>query len=142
MKVGGTGGAGPVGQSSGGKRSVAPGFAPEGAGTAGDVRGTSLAAGVSAATLDALIALQATPSALERRRRAVKRASGLLDVLDDVKLALLEGGGSAHALDRLRRAVGEARDGTEDPRLEGVLDEIETRAAVELAKQEVARRAA
>lgn len=142
MKVGGTGGAGPVGPSAGGKRSVAPGFAPEGGAAAGDVRGTSLAAGVSAATLDALIALQATPSALERRRRAVKRAAGLLDVLDDVKVALLDGANSAQALERLRKAVSEERGGTEDPRLEGLLDEIETRAAVELAKQEVARRAA
>ena len=59
-----------------------------------------------------------------------------------MKLALLDGVDSAVALERLRRAVREQRDGTEDPRLEGVLDEIETRAAVELAKQEMLRAAA
>jgi hypothetical protein len=33
-------------------------------------------------------------------------------------------------------AVRQERSATDDPRLEGVLDEIETRAAVELAKRE------
>jgi hypothetical protein len=37
--------------------------------------------------------------------------------------------------------VRDSRSGTEDPALEGVLDEIETRAAVELAKSEMARAA-
>ena len=37
-------------------------------------------------------------------------------------------------LDRLRRAVRDERDATEDPGLEAVLDEIELRAAVEMAK--------
>lgn len=63
-------------------------------------------------------------------------------MLDDVKLSLLDGGNPMVALERLRGAVREQREGTEDPRLEGVLDEIETRAAVELAKQEMSRAAA
>ena len=40
------------------------------------------------------------------------------------------------ALDALGRSVREARDGVDDPALSGLLDEIETRAAVELAKRE------
>ena len=40
------------------------------------------------------------------------------------------------------RAVREERQGTEDARLESILDEIETRAAVELAKLEQAKMAA
>ena len=44
-------------------------------------------------------------------------------------------------LDRLARAVREQRAATEDPQLEGLLDEIETRAAVELAKLESSRSA-
>jgi hypothetical protein len=59
-----------------------------------------------------------------------------------VKLALLGGEGSGVALDRLKGAVVEARDATDDPRLEGILDQIETRAAVELAKREAAGGAA
>jgi hypothetical protein len=45
-------------------------------------------------------------------------------------------------LDRLRRAVRAERDLTEDPQLEGLLDEIELRAAVEVAKLEQAAHAA
>ena len=42
----------------------------------------------------------------------------------------------------LTRAVREQRSLTDDPQLESLLDEIETRAAVELAKFEGARLAA
>ena len=92
--------------------------------------------------VDAILALQEMGGPLERRRRAVRRAGRLLDVLDDVKLGLLAGDMSQAKLDALRTAIRDEREGTEDARLEGVLDEIETRAAVELAKLECARRAA
>lgn len=93
-------------------------------------------------SLDALLALQDVGGPLERRKRAVNRAGRILDVLDEVKVALIDGSLSPTALDRLVRAIREERQGTEDPRLEGVLDEIETRAAVELAKLEQAKVAA
>jgi hypothetical protein len=51
-----------------------------------------------------------------------------------VKVAMLDGELHPGDLERLRRAVREERQGTEDAALEGVLNEIETRAAVELAK--------
>lgn len=96
------------------------------------------AAGVSAlASVDALLALQDVGSPLDRRRRATSRAGRILDVLDEVKLALLEGELSADHLERLRRAVREQRDAVDDPALSSLLDEIETRAAVEMAKLEV-----
>ena len=82
--------------------------------------------------------MQSVGGPLERRRRAVSRAGRILDVLDEVKLSLLDGGVSAEELGRLVSAVREQRENTEDERLEGVLDEIETRAAVELAKLAVA----
>jgi hypothetical protein len=66
----------------------------------------------------------------------------MLDMLDEVKLALMDGEPTGASLERLARAVRAERSKTDDPRLEGVLDEIETRAAVELAKQEAAARAA
>jgi hypothetical protein len=143
MKVTGSRPSGPLAGAGGAKRNAAAGFSiagMDGAAEGGASAPVASAAGV--ASLDALIALQGAPEPLERRRRAVRRAGRLLDVLDEVKLSLLDGHGSAVALDRLRGAVREARDGTDDPRLEGVLNEIETRAAVELAKQEMSRRAA
>ncbi|MCB1835024.1 MAG: hypothetical protein KDH19_16550, partial [Geminicoccaceae bacterium] len=42
--------------------------------------------------------------------------------------------GAAYNHDRLRRIVGTPREASGDERLDSVLDEIELRAAVELAK--------
>ena len=86
--------------------------------------------------VDALLALQEIGSPLERRRRSIRRASSLLDELEGLKVALLGGAFGRVDLDRLTRVVREQRDATEDPRLETLLDEIETRALVELAKLE------
>ena len=92
--------------------------------------------------MEALLALQDVGSPLERKRRAVRRAGRILDVLDDIKVGLLDGPLSGAELDRLRRAIRDQREVTEDPALEAVLDEIELRAAVEAAKLEQAARAA
>lgn len=89
-------------------------------------------------SLDALMALQALPpDAPERRRRALRRGRELLDGLDEVRLALLDGELPLATLQRLRAGVGAARaDATDDPGLDEVLREVELRAAVELAKLE------
>lgn len=124
-----------------GRAAAAPGFAPLTAG--GQAAATTAVSGPSAiASLDALMALQQEEGPLERRRRAVSRAGTMLDLLDEVKLALLDGTTSLPALERLARAVRSERSETHDPQLEGLLDQIETRALVELAKLEVARAAA
>jgi hypothetical protein len=85
-------------------------------------------------TVSALLALQGIEDPLTRRKRAMGRASRILDMLDDLKVAMLEGAASPATLDNLAKAVREERAATDDPRLEDVLNEIETRAAVELAK--------
>jgi hypothetical protein len=139
MKVNGPRAGGPVSGSGGAKRADGGGFAPAGLGGAPEPASVARAAAASGvASLDALLALQETLSPLERRRRAVVRAGRVLDMLDAVKLAILDGELSGEALERLRQSLTEARTATDDPKLEGVLDEIETRAAVELAKREVA----
>jgi flavin-binding protein dodecin len=81
-----------------------------------------------------LIALQAVGGSVERRRRAVRRADKILDLLDAVKVSLLEGEVPASALGDLVTAVQQTRDSTDNLGLETVLNEIETRAAVEIAK--------
>ena len=110
------------------------------------VTGSSGPAGVTAAagvahvsSLEALMALQEVGGPLERRRRAVRRADSILEALEGLKLDLLEGTLSPGALNGLTRAVREQRSLTEDPQLEDLLDQVETRAAVELAKLEGAR---
>ena len=93
-------------------------------------------------SIDALIALQQVEEPMGRRKRAVGRAGRMLDVLDKVKLALIDGAPDAADLQRLAAAVREERAAIDDPGLEGLLDQIETRAAVEMAKLEMRRDAA
>jgi hypothetical protein len=109
---------------------------------AGPERASAVGGVSSVMGVEALLALQDVGGPLERKRRSVRRAGQILDVLEGLKVALLGGDLDAGDLDRLRRAIQEERQATDDPKLEGVLDEIETRAAVELAKLEIARRAA
>ncbi len=143
MKVGGASGSGTVGGArTAGRPGVAGGFAPMGLEQAqgpAPMARTGPAAAVS--TLDALIALQETPGPTERRKRAVVRAGRLLDALDSLKLGLLDGAPSTEAMERLQRLVREERAGAEGGPLQDLLDQIDTRAAVEIAKQEVARAA-
>lgn len=84
--------------------------------------------------LDALLALQSVDMTVERRKKATQRGRTILDLLDAVKLGVLDGTLNPAMLDSLSSAVGSAREATDDPTLEGILDEIELRAEVELAK--------
>ncbi len=106
------------------------------AAAAGPSQVSSVSANAGVMGVEALIALQDVGSPTERKRRAVRRAGRILDVLDEIKVALLDGDLSSEGLDRLRRAVREERANADDPKLEAVLDEIEVRAAVEVAKLE------
>lgn len=99
-------------------------------------------AGASAVSdLSALMALQGVDNPTERRRRAVRRGRGLLDRLDDLKIALLSGEADEGALDRLASHLREERQDDTDPALNSLLDQIDLRAAVELAKADVRRTA-
>ena len=82
----------------------------------------------------ALFALQEVPDATARRRKAMARATRMLDRLDTLQLGLLDGAIDAGSLADLAAAARSAREETGDAALQGVLDEIELRAAVELAK--------
>lgn len=143
MKVTGTGAAG---RASGPRpaRGGGEGFriAPPAAGAAQATQVSGPAGPAGVMGVEALIALQDVGSPTERRRRSVARAGRILDVLDEVKVALLGGELSGADLERLRRAVRDERSATDDPKLEAVLDEVEMRAAVEVAKLEQSGRAA
>ena len=90
--------------------------------------------------IDALLALQGQDDPAERRRRAAKRGGIALDVLEELKLAVLSGTLTPSTLQRLKSAVTDLADASGDPRLDSVLAEIELRAAVELAKFEQSQR--
>jgi hypothetical protein len=85
-------------------------------------------------SIDALLIVQELPDALAGRRRAVQRGNALLDRLEDLRLALLAGILPRERLDDLARLARSARETVEDPRLVEVLNEIDLRVAVELAK--------
>jgi hypothetical protein len=86
------------------------------------------------ANIDALLAMQSIEDPAERRRRSVQRGKSALDVLDDLKLALLAGSFSAATLARLRNAAAELKTTSGDAGLDAVMSEIELRVEVELAK--------
>jgi len=145
MKVNGTRGAPTAGAAAGSRPSSAQGFSVQASATAkaeGSAQAARVAGVGAVGSLDALLALQEAEGPMERRRRAVGRGGRILDVLDKIKLAMLDGQSSKADLERLVRAVREERTQTGDSNLDGVLDEIETRAAVEMAKAEMSRLAA
>lgn len=142
MKVSGSSGVGaPQGAGRAKPSGGGEGFRIAGPAPTAPAAGVAPTSGLSGVmSVDALVALQDVGGPLERRRRAVGRAGRILDMLERVKLSMLEGGATEADLQQLARAVREQREGTDEADLEGVLDEIETRAAVELAKLELAKR--
>lgn len=87
-----------------------------------------------ATSLDALLALQAVEDPLLKKKKLVRRGTQLLDTLEDMKADLLTGRVSESRLSQLMAVLGQARDKA-DPRLDALLDDIELRARVELAKR-------
>ena len=88
------------------------------------------------AAVDTLIALQEVEDPLARRQKAVKRAYDILDLLDSIRLGLISGGIPQAQLNALVNLVENRRDTFVDPQLSGLIDEIELRARVEIAKLE------
>ena len=111
--------------------------APASAGAAPAATASSVS---SLAGVSALMALQGVEDATERRRRAMRRGHGLLDRLDELKMDLLSGKDGAGALARLAQDLRQERpESDSDAGLQSVLDQIELRAAVEMAKAEASR---
>ena len=101
------------------------------AGGNGAVGGSVGLSGVST-----ILALQGAPDSTERRarQRAIQRGDAMLDDLEQIRLGLLLGSIPRARLEQLAQLVRARREQVDDPRLMAILDEIELRAAVELAK--------
>jgi hypothetical protein len=95
---------------------------------------TSAAAATGVGGIDALLVLQGEGDAKDKRRRAARHGTSILDALDGLKAALLAGRISGADLARLRTLLRQRPDFTGDAGLEEVLAHIELRAEVELAK--------
>ena len=89
------------------------------------------------AALDSILALQGMDDSTDGRSRGMKHGEHLLDMLDQVRDGLLAGGIPRATLNRLANAVTRRQEQFADPHLQSVLDEIELRAHVELAKLEM-----
>ncbi|GAB4122420.1 MAG: flagellar assembly protein FliX [Rhodothalassiaceae bacterium] len=103
---------------------AASGAAPGAAGTAVGAVGA----------IDALLALQGAGDATSGRSKGLAHGHRLLDLLEEVRRGILLGAIPRAQLDQLARLARSRREAFTDPVLSGILDEIELRAEVELAK--------
>jgi hypothetical protein len=113
-------------RSASGSFTVSEQEAPRNSAAAGSLRSIS--------TLDALMALQGVEDPTERKKRALAKGRNALDVLDKLKLGLLDGSVDGSTLARLKVAAEGLGEQSGDPGLDTVLGEIDLRVAVELAK--------
>lgn len=89
--------------------------------------------------LEALIAIKSEDNSREKRRRSVRRGQCMLDVLDELKIALLSGKLPPDMQARLSATLREGWP-SGDPQLDGIIDSIELRAEVEIAKLKQAQK--
>ena len=105
---------------------------------------TSVRPGLATGGMETLIAVQGMAQQAEerrqRRRKAVKRGTDALDLLDELKLSLLAGESMPAVLLKLRGLTAEAQLITGEAGLDNVLADIDLRAQVEIAKREAASR--
>ena len=83
--------------------------------------------------IDAILALQAADGPLTGRKKAIRRGASLLDSLEELRTDLLIGRVDADRLDHMMAMLSEARERSL-PGLDALLDDIELRVRVELAK--------
>jgi len=94
----------------------------------------------SIAQIDALLAAQEVedPTARAARRRMTARADTILDELERMRMALLTGSMTVGHLIDIADVVALHREKIMDPRLSALLDEVDLRAQIELAKLRMA----
>ncbi|MEO5806891.1 flagellar assembly protein FliX [Devosia sp.] len=119
------------GRSSAGRAAAGAEFIPAGMQPPAKVQNTAPLS--STANIASLLSVQLVDDALHSRKKAVKRGKSLLDTLDQIKADLLLGRVGEGRLDGLMTMVNEAREQS-DPELDALIDDIELRVRVELAK--------
>ena len=90
----------------------------------------------SVAKVDALLAVQAAEDPTERaaRNKMRQRANEILDELEKIRLGLLTGSLNVGHVINVADVVASHREKIMDPELTAILDEIDLRAQVEIAK--------
>jgi hypothetical protein len=141
MKITGYGSIGAAGGSkkagkTGASGSFADILAASGATEPAGVGATSDVAALAA--VNNMLALQEISEEDVRRRKLVQQGHNLLDVLEKLRRQLLIGNMPAHLLQELSRNIALQKQSVIDPQLTALMEDIELRAAVELAKLEKA----
>jgi len=107
----------------------------------GDTKASAgLTGGGPIGAVETILALQGIEDSTEQRSRGLAHADDLLKLLDEVRDGLLAGGIPRRTLARMAHAIAKRRESFADEKLQTVLDEIELRARVELAKLELSDR--
>lgn len=117
--------------SAAGRAGAGADFNPIGAAAPARVAGNMPAQAMTG--MDSILALQSVDEPLGRKKKAIKRGASLLDELDAIKADLLVGRVSADRLDGMIGMLSELRERTM-PGLDSLLDDIDLRVRVELAK--------
>ncbi len=86
------------------------------------------------ASVGAILALQATDDATTGRKRAMQRATDMLGELEEMRRALILGDLPPQRLAAIASRLAKKESGELDPVLQQILQDIELRVAVELAK--------
>lgn len=92
----------------------------------------------SASPVNNLLAAQEVSEDAGRRAALVKDGQSTLDALEKLRHQLLMGGVPMQTLGEIKSRIHSQKKHTADPELRAIMDEIELRASVELAKLETA----
>ena len=92
------------------------------------------ASDVTATSMDALLALQEIPDNEIARRQAVQEGKGALETLERLRLDLLSGNVTVSLLNKLSDISNLKKQFANNSDLDAIIQDIELRAAVELAK--------
>jgi hypothetical protein len=96
----------------------------------------SVAPTLGAGAISALLTIQANEQATERdtRRRAIAHGDDLLDELDNLRVGLLMGNYTINQLQQMSYRLEQRRLSITDPELLSIIDDIEMRVRIEIAK--------
>jgi hypothetical protein len=86
------------------------------------------------ASVGAILALQQTDDATTGRKRAMQRATDLLSELEEIRRAMILGPLPPQRLQAIAARLAKKESAQLDPLLQQILQDIELRVAVELAK--------
>lgn len=111
-----------------------------GAGETSESRSSSMSSGI--ASVDALLAAQTSedPAQQKSRKRMQERANTILDKLNELKVGILTGSVTVGHMVSIADVAATHREKITDPELSAILDEIDLRAQIELAKLQMARK--